>query len=557
VAIFDPSAVLGQVAQGYLKLPITQKVVFPLLIIASIAGIIFVSQWASRPDYVILYSDLQPADSAAVIERLKSLKIKYDVRDGGNSIAITPPEMVSELRISLAAEGIPKSGTAGFELLDGTNFGMTAFKEVVNYQRALQGELERTITSLDAVTSARVHIVQPEKTVFSKRGNVATASVMLKLRPGAQLEPKQIKGISNLISGSVEGLKTENVSIIDVFGNLLTTKDEGQESLTLEATRLQYQREVERGYADRIEQMLSKVLGSEKVIARVTAELDFSLNEREEESYDPGGQVMRSERTIEEGVGTSQRGGVPGVVSNLSNDPKVLAPQGASGDDSQRREAVKNYEVSRAVSKISSPRGTLKRVSVAVLVDGTYENIDVAGNSANKTDPKAAAPEKVFKPLESEMLTQIEDVVKNAVGYDAARGDSITVENIPFLVPETDFIEEMDKAALHDSILKYVQKGSPILFMLLFFFFLVRPLVGFLVTPTEAEVDLSRLLPKGIQELEKELDSERQKAVIPAYEPAVDLAQLEEMMGENSRIVKDNPQQAALLIRYWLNDGRL
>ncbi len=555
MATLDPSAILGQITQGYLKLPLTQKIIFPLLVLASISGIIFVSQWASRPDYVVLYSDLQPADSAAVIERLKNLKIKYDVRDGGNTIAITPPEMVSELRISLAAEGIPKSGTAGFELLDGTNFGMTAFKEVVNYQRALQGELERTITSLDAVTSARVHIVQPEKSVFAKRGNVATASVMLKLRPGAQLEQKQIKGIANLIAGSVEGLAVENVSIIDVYGNLLTTKDEGQESLTLEATRLQYQREVERGYVERIEQMLSKILGSEKVIARVTADLDFSLNEREEESYDPGGQVMRSERTIEEGTGASQRGGIPGVVSNLSNDPNVLAPQGSTGDESQRKEAVKNYEVSRAVSRISSPRGTLQRLSVAVLVDGTYESVPAAGADAGKG--ATAATEKVFKPLQGEMLTQIEEVVKNAVGFDGARGDTVTVENVPFMVSDTNFIEEMDRAALHDSILKYVSKGAPILFMLLFFLFLVRPLVRFLVTPTDAEVDLSRLLPKGIQELEKELESERQKAVIPAFEPAVDMEQLEEMMSENSRIVKENPQQAALLIRYWLNDGRL
>ncbi len=552
MAVFDPGAILGQVAQGYLKLPLTQKIVFPLLIAASVSGIIFVSQWASRPDYVVLYSDLQPADSAAVLERLKSLKIKYDVRDGGNTIAISPPEMVSELRISLAAEGVPKSGTAGFELLDGTNFGMTAFKEVVNYQRALQGELERTITSLDAVTAARVHIVQPEKTVFSKRGNVATASVMLKLRPGAQLENKQIKGIANLIAGSVEGLKQENVSIIDVYGNLLTSKDEGQESLTMEATRLQYQREVERGYTERIEQMLVKILGQEKVIARVTAELDFSQNEREEESYDPGGQVMRSERTVEEGVGSSQRGGIPGVVSNVTNDPNVLAPQGSSTEDSKRKEAVKNYEVSRAVSRISSPRGTLKRLSVAVLVDGTYGSAPAVEGEA-----KAATPSRVFKPLEDEMLIQIEEVVKNAVGFDSARGDSVTVENVPFIEPETNFIEEMDKAAFHDTIYKYIQKSVPVLFMIFFYLFLVRPLVRFLTTPTDAEVDLTRLLPKGIQELEKELEQERSKAVIPSFEPSVDLEQLEEMMAENSRIVKENPQQAALLIRYWLNDGRL
>lgn len=561
-ATLDPGAILGQLTQGYFKLPITQKIIFPLLIIASVTGIIYVSKWASRPDYAVLYSDLQPADSAAVVERLKDQKVKYEVRDGGNTIAISPPEMVHEVRIGLAGEGIPKGGHVGYELFDGTSFGMTSFVEKLRWTRALQGELERTITALEAVSSARVHITQPEKTVFAKKGTVPTASVMLKMRAGAQLDKKQIKGISNLVAGSVEGLTAENVSIIDVYGNLLTVKEEGEESLGVEATRLQYQREIERGYVDRIEQMITKVLGQGKVIARVTADLDFSSNEREEESYDPGGQVMRSERTIEEGNGASQRGGVPGVVSNLTNDPNVLAPQGSTGEDSRRKEAVKNYEVSRAVSKTSSPRGKLSRLSVAVLVDGMYE---AAASAPGAADAKAEAPKegegagakKVFKPLEPAVLAQIEAVVKNAVGFDGARGDTVTVENIPFQEPEINYAEEMEAHASQERLLRWVQTGVPILFVIFFFFLVVKPLVRFLVTPTDAEVDLTRLLPTGISELEQELEQERSKAAVPTFEPTVDLEQLEELMAENSKIVKDNPQQAALLIRYWLNDGRL
>lgn len=545
----DPSAILTQLTAGFLRLPLAQKIIFPLLIVGSVTGILYVSKWASRSDYAVLYSDLKPADAAAVIESLKTQKIKYEVRGDGDTIAITPPEMVHELRLSLAGEGLPKGGTVGMELFDNLSLGATSFVEKRNFQRALQGELERTIASLEAIMSARVHITQPEKSIFAKRGEVPTASVMLRLRGGSELEKKQIKGISNLVAGSVEGLTPENVTIIDVYGNLLTNKEDGEDSLGVEATRLQYQREIEKGYIQQIEQMLAKVIGAGKVVARVSASMDFSTNDREEESYDPGGQVMRSERSIEEGVGSSQRGGVPGVVSNLTNDPNLLNPPAANSDNSARKEQVKNYEVSRAVTKTSQPRGRLTKLAVAVLVDGTYDVIPAA--------KEGEEPQRIFKPLATEVLGQIENLVRSAVGYDSIRGDTLTVENIPFYLPDTRDAEMMDREATHNLVFKYLSYLGPILFILLFFLFGVRPVVRFLVTPTEAEVDLTRLLPTGIAELEQELDQERTKAQLPEYVPAVDLEQLEEIMAENSKIVKEHPQQAALLIRYWLNDGRL
>lgn len=555
----DPSAILAQMFGGYMKLPLVQKIAFPLLIVASVSGIIWVSKWANQPDYVVLYSDLEPADASAVVEQLKVQKIKYEVRGDGRTVAISPPDMVHELRLSLASEGIPKGGVVGLEIFEATNLGTTTFQEKIKFQRAIQGELERTIASLQGVTSARVHITQPEKSVFAKNGSAPTASVLLKLRPGSELDRKQIKGITNLVAGSVEGLRTDAVSIIDVFGNLLSEKDEGAESLNIEATRLQYQRELERGYVRQIEEMLAKVLGAGKVVARVSADLDFSQTEREEESYDPGGQVIRSERAVEEGTSESARGGIPGVVSNLTNDPAILAPPGGvkAEERSGRREAVKNYEVSRAVSKTSSPRGKLMRLSVAVLVDGAYDKAPAAAAGATPTSETAAAALGEYKPLEAGTLAQIEGIVKSAVGFDSARGDTVTVENIPFHVAQDNFVEEMGKKETQDLIFNVVFRAGPLIFIFLFFFIIVRPLVKFLITPTTAEVDLARLLPTGIQELEKELETERSKANIPSYEPAIDIEQLEELMSENSRIVKENPQQAALLIRYWLNDGRL
>lgn len=554
----DPSAVLGQLTEGYMKLPLLQKIIFPLLIVGSVAGIVFVSKWANQPDYVVLYSDLQPTDASAVVEKLKGQKVKYEIRGDGSTIAISPPEMVHELRMTLASEGVPKGGTVGFELFDQTNLGTTTFVEKLKFIRALQGELERTITSLDAIASARVHITQPEKTVFAKDAAKPTASVMLRLRGGAELDKKQVKGIQNLVAGSVEGLDKDNVTIVDVYGNLLTPKEDGEDMMGVEANRLQYQHEVEKGYVQRVEQMLQKILGPGKVIARVTADMDFTQTDREEESYDPSGQVIRSERLVDQGAAAAggARGGVPGVVSNISNDTKLVGAQGVGGESAQgNRESVKNYEVSRAIVKSSLPRGKIVKLSVAVLVDGTYEAAPLATGAAATS--AGTEPRKVFKPLETETLERIESVVKSAVGYDNARGDLLTVENIPFFAPDEASAKSMDQKATYDLIFNGVSKAVPVLFVLLFFFVIVRPLVRFLVTPTEAEVDLSRLLPTGIKELEAELESERTKPQLPSYEPSVDMEQLEELMAENSRIVKENPHQAALLIRYWLGDGRL
>jgi len=539
----DPGAILAQLTDSYVKLPLIQKIVFPLLIVASVTGIIYVSKWANKPDYAVLFSDLEPADSGAVIERLKSQNIRYEIRGDGSTVAISPAELVHELRISLASEGVPKGGVVGLEIFEVTNLGSTTFQERVKFLRAIQGELERTISSIDAVNSARVHITQPERTVFARRGGEATASVLLRLRAGGELDQRQVKGIANLVAGSVEGLSLENVTIVDVNGNLLTTAEEDKEGLMLEATRLQYQREIERGYVQRVEQMLSRVLGPGKVVARVTADMDFSMNEREEESFDSGGGVVRSERTVEEGIGRGERGGIPGVVSNMGDDPNLLAPPGVD-NSSSRRESVRNFEVSRAVTRTSSPRGRLNKLSVAVLVDGS---IDAAADGADGGS---------FQGVSPDMLHQIESVVKSAVGFDSIRGDTLTVESIPFHVPENNFLAEMEKKEFHDLMFNILYRAGPVLFLLLFFFIVVRPLVKFLITPTEAEVDLSRLLPTGMKELEAELKSERKKPDVPEFDDSIDLEQLEELMAENSRIVKENPQQAALLIRYWLNDGR-
>lgn len=566
MATLDPKAILSNLFESFLKLPLAQKIMMPALAIFSVSTIVFVSKMATEPDYVVLYSDLSPAESGEVVERLKDLKTSYRV--DGTTISVSPPEVVHELRISLASEGLPKTGTVGFELFDGTNFATTTMGEMVKKQRALQGELERTIMSIDSVLSARVHISQPEKTIFAKQAQDPGASVLLKIRAGSELDKKQVLGIANFVASSVEGLKPENVTIIDVYGNLLTPKDKEGEDLGADATRLQYTREVEKGYTQRIETMLAKVLGPGKVVARVTADLDFSSSQREEESFDPGGQVARSERTVEEGAGVQQRGGVPGVMSNLTNDPNLLAAPSAASEQSTRRENVKNFEVSRAIVKSSQAKGKLLRLSAAVLVDGTHAEGGAAAEGA-KTD-------KAFQPLTQEMLSQVEGVVKSAIGYDSSRGDVVTVENVPFFQPDESLSEELAKADQMNMIYRIGGLVVPVLALLLFTFMFLVPIRKFLTDTSEQEIDITRLLPQGMSQLEGDVTMSAGQTLLggesgagggagggglrtalPDLSGPVDMEQLGEIMAESSRLVKENPQQAALLIRYWLNEGRI
>ncbi len=551
---FDLLAMFEGLVGSYAKLPLSQKVALPIFVFGTMGIFYFVTSWATRPDYAVLFSDLDEADAGQVVERLKDEKVTYRLRGDGKTIDITPPSMVHEMRLRLASGGLPKSGNVGLEVLNEVGLGSTVFQQQVLYHRGIQGELERTIQSIDAVRSVRVHITLPPKSVFAKEEIHPTASVLLRLKAGMELKPDQIKGIANLVSHSVERLTPENVTILDSHGNLLNDKKGEALSQGVNLTRIDYQRGLEKGYSDRIESMLVSVLGPGRAVARVNLDLDFSQQEKEEEAFDPGSQIARSERSVEESAGAAAQGGVPGVVSNLTNEPSLLgAPNSGSGGN-VRKESVKNYEVSRAVSKTISAAGKLLRASVAVLVDGQYLPAPLLADGTPDPNVKPS-----YQPLAPEMMKQIESLVKQAVGFDSTRGDSVTVENIRFHEVDGSLAEILAQDEKSEMFFRIGEWLIPALLIAIFFFIFVRPLVKFLSKPTESEVDLSRLLPAGIEELEAELQAERSKvqALPEGVGPTIDIEELEELLAENSRIVKDNPQQAALLIRYWINEGRV
>lgn len=550
---FDFGAIFEQVVGFYLRLPFAQKIALPLLAAGCMSLIIFVSRWATEPEWGVLYSNLSEADAAGVVEKLKDQKIGFRLTSDGKTIEITPPRIVHEVRLDMASSGLPKGDQVGYELWNDSKIGISAAGEAINAIRAVQGEIERTILKIEGVKAARVHITTPKRSVFASRDVLPTASVLLKLRAGTELTQIQIKGIAHLVAGGVERLTPENVTILDHQGKLLNEKPSGVENAGADITRLQYQRELENAYVKRIETMLNEILGPGKSVARVTSEIDFSSFEKEEEAYDPAGIVMRSEREIQEGETSSSTGGVPGVLSNLTSQTGVINNPTSAGNS--KKESVKNYEVSRAVSKVSKNAGEIQRLTVAVLVDGQYQEVSTGSKGPDGQDIK----ERQYLPLSSEMMKKVDNLVKQTVGFNSARGDVVTVENIKFVEADQDLAEVLKNSELTGQIWQLTEWVPGLLLALVVMFVVLRPLVRFLVTPTEAEVDLSRLLPAGIKELEAELEAERQKlsAIPDKVQPTVDIEELETMLSENSRMVRDNPQQAALLIRYWLNEGRM
>lgn len=537
----DLIAPLNKIVESYLKLPLSHKLAIPALVLGSAVLLVMAIRWSQKPDYSTLFSDLDAADAAAIVEHLKAKKIAYEISADGRTIRVSPSNLVHELRLSLASVGLPRQGSFGFELLDNNNIGASAFVEKIKFQRALQGELEKTIKAIDGVIAARVHIVKPERSIF-RESQRPSASVYLKLRPGLSLSHEQVTGIRNLVSGSVEGLDPKNVTIVDSNGNLLTAhEDDPERSLIDTKTKL------ENHYTRQVEELLSRVLGPGKVVARVAVELDNTEAWHEEEIYDPNMVAVRSERALNLGSSfQSGRGGVPGVVSNMPEPPNLVTPE--SKEEENKNEVIKNFEVSKSVIRSQKPRGSLKRVSVAVVVDGEYVQRQLPGGETVTE----------FKPLPAERLAQLEEIVKRAIGFNPARGDSVTIESVPFYTPDPAILKELESNQMFAMVLEGVKAVSPIVMVVLLFLVVLRPLIKHVTAKSEPEVDVSRLLPSGLEELERELSQERKvTAQLPELETSVDIEQLEQLLNENTQLVLENPNQAALLIRYWLNEGRL
>ena len=536
--------VIGQVVEFYRNLSTTRQLAAAGTLVGIVAIIVGMFIWAGNTSYVPLMSNLNAEDSANIIRVLREKRIPFKVDPTGKTVLV-PPENMDQLRLDLATQGLPQSSVVGYEVFDKQSLGTTSFVQKVNQKRALEGELTRTIGTIRGVRHARVHLAMPQKSTFVEDQKKATASVALDLEPGVVLNDKQIYGIANLVARAVEGMDVPDVVIVDGIGKILS-KNASDPLAAATATQLDFQQKVEQEFEKRIETMLARVVGDGRVVAKVTADLDFAQVNETQTVYDQEGAAIRSvEKRNDSMAGTRPAPG--GLAGAASNQPGAAGPTtGEIKNETSKSNEVTNFEVPQTVRKTTRPVGSIKRLSVAVLLDGkTVKTVGKDGVTQSKIE--AWAPEKV---------KELEDVVASAVGLDRKRGDSLEIKNIEFTHEDfedaTRYLAEKERRAYLQNMLMYSVIG---LIMVLFFFFVVRPFIKWITENTIESVDT--FLPQTIEELERL----QKNAALPGLEDIVpmlpDKIDPEKVEGEMIKekivtLVDANPHKAALILKEWL-----
>lgn len=427
---------------AFSKLSPRQKMIGAVGVALLIALLIGGALWTKDPPYSILFANFDDKDGGEIVAALQQQNVPYRYAEGGRAILI-PQASVHDVRLKLASQGLPKGGMVGFELMKDVKIGQSQFAEQINYQRALEGELARSISSLAAVRGARVHLGIPKQTAFLRDETKTTASIVINLAAGRVLEAQQVSGIVHLVSSSVPNLNPLNVSVIDQNGTLISQQRDKTLEAGLDPSQLKYVRELEANYTKRIETILAPIVGSRNVKAQVTADIDFSLTEQVAENYKPNPTpetVIRSQQTTEAGTGTPSAIGVPGALTNqpptnatapitaaggggaVGNPP---GPNNVAGINFQRNATV-NYEVDKTVRHTKGVPGVVRRLSVAVVVN-------------HKTDPTKPKP----VPLSEAELRQITELSREAMGFSKERGDTLNVANAPFTPVDKEIIPDM------------------------------------------------------------------------------------------------------------------
>lgn len=511
-----------------------QRVMLGGLLTSVVAIFIGMMFWLNTVDYKVLYNNLYQDDAGRVVEYLKKENIPYKLSDGGSSIMV-PVDQVYEARLKLAGEGSLHGQGMGFELFDENNIGQTNFVQGINYQRALQGELSRTISELPEVESARVHLVLPNKSLFVEEQAPPSAAIMLKLAGGRTLTKQQVQAIVNLTSTSVEGLDTSHITVADNRGKVLY-EPEADASLTgLSSTQLEYQQAMQRNLEQRIEQLLRPIVGPGRVIARVNADLDFNRTTIHKELFDPKSAVVRSEvKSEEDSRGAANVGG--GKTDPNYQGENDLMGSGTS-QQSTRASSTTNFDINKEEQQIVTQAGAIRRLSVAVLVDGKYTKNE---DGTYK-----------FEPLTEQELAQIRQLTQRAVGFDDTRGDAIEVSSVSFGDPGADSQEPLlDVASRYFHLL-----GKPLLntlVILLFLLMVARPVVLALIRPKVEETTAEPAAQlEGGEELMALTEgmTEEDLAAVDAskrVENAKHLAQ---------QLVDQNMDQAVMIMRQWLAQG--
>jgi len=508
--------------------PLSRKLALAgVIVISAVLFGLLIFQGKSA-DFQLLYANLTEKDAAPVVSWLKAENIPYKLKNQGRNIWI-PANILHETRLNLAANGLPTGGGVGFEVFDKQSFALTDYVQKVNYTRALQGELARTIRALDPVQTARVHLALPEKRLFKNQQKQATASVIVGLSQGKSLDKTQVQGIVHLVAGSITGLTTENITVVDSNGIALDAglKEDEEEHLSLD--RLAYQQKIENRLEMRAQALLDKTMGEDKAMVRVSAALDFAKVEQTREIFDPDEPVVRSEQVSQQQNGTPPAAGVPGVESNLQG----VEPLQGGEESSSSTSRTTNYEISKTVSTTINPVGSLTKLSVSILV-------------ADKVIPATQDSPETTEPRTAEELQSMENMVSAALGLVPERGDQIQVISMPFSKkPDKVMVAEPLPDNLLYEYLPFVKIGLVAVGALLLYFLLIRPLVKTMRGEVQEHY-------KTVEALEEEAADERRREI---EQQAEELGPQEDPLTVIRRSVMEDPAPTAHIIKHWLQEA--
>ncbi len=529
-------------AQRLMALPMQQKLALGGGVAAILAIIIAMVMWSQQADYKVLYANLSDKDGGAIIAQLSTMNVPYKHSDGGNAILV-PADKVHDVRLKLASAGLPKGSVVGFEAMENQRFGVTQFQERLNFQRGLEGELTRTIESMSAVQSARVHLALPNQNGFFREQQKPSASVLVTLNAGRTLDRAQLAGIVHLVSSSVPEMSPKAVSVVDQTGALLSANPDASAQDGLDAQQLQYVNQIETNYTKRILDILEPVVGRDNLRAQVTAEVDFSQVESTSEEFKPNQgkepAAVRSMQTNESnGPSSAQPSGIPGAASNQPPVPATAPINGASAPlqtaqgggqsgTNSHREAVTNYEVDKTVRVVRNATGNVRRLNAAVVV-----------NHRTVTDAKGKT---TTTPVPQEELDKLTALVRESIGFNQERGDSVKVINAPFKVtkPEEDSTPIWKQPFVQDLLHMAAVPVALVVLALIVVFGAIRPAI-------KAAQDAKPKLDAVVA------DDEELPAVGAGGLPALEAPATDTRLDEARRLAQENPAAVANIVRNWV-----
>jgi len=548
-----PAGPASTLINNLTSLSVAKQVSLVIALAASVALIVGIILWSQSTSYTLLFGSVDAKDMNEIVQTLEQEGVDYKIDQGSGGILV-PSEMVHSMRLKLAAAGYPKQAATGYQILDvEQGFGISQFKETTRYHRALEGELAKSVSSINSVKSARVMLGLPKRSVFVRKQQKPSASVVVKLYPGRSLNEEQVSAIVYLVASSIPNMEAKSVTVVDQNGNLLTGSHANTGMLNMSMKQLDYTRQVEETLSQRIIRLLAPIVGGEgKVRAQVTAELDFTQQEQTRENYEPDPEAIRSEQEVKEINRNQGPTGIPGALTNQPPRAGLAPEEGYTPDGdpnlkSSSEKTTKNYELDRTISHIKNSVGNVRRLSVAVVLDDKT-SLDESG-------------EIVRTPLEEPELLRYRQLVSDTVGLDETRGDTLSVVNASFVQAPA---EEFESTPIwHESwfwnLVKQLLAG---LAVLLIIFGVIRPMLKDLSKREETYLEYPEDVPEEEEELEnvdeisKALEQMNEEVEQTAVESEAESEEEQEILEKVRTIVAADPKVAAHVIKQWMAEKK-